>query len=198
MDQPTRDCEVRKVAYHEAAHAVLLWNLGLGVQWILVDRVRCCGKVQPLNHPKDRVSRIGKAVGSVAGLAAHSFLEPSMEWEDVWRCQEDLQRALAFFLPPCELTDGEQLGVALALTRRVVALLDTSEVRKQIENLVRPLLRDGRLYQSQIHSRLQKLPASAVARRKCREFVTALECERHELIRSAQGYAPEFRWPELA
>jgi hypothetical protein len=102
--------------------------------------------------------------------------------------------ALADFLPPCELTDGEQLGVALALLREVTALLKTPEIKRQIKTLVPPLLSAGCLLQHQVEKLLKPLPESAVGRRKSRELVANLERRRVEFASSAIGYAPEFSW----
>ena len=193
---PPAECEVRKVAIHEAAHAVLHWNFGFGVQYVFVDRVRCCGHVQPSHHARGRLPRISRAIGRVAGLAAHSFVEEKLTWEDVWRAHVDLENALADFLPLGDHTDGERLGVAVALVRRVALLLHTPEIKKQIDVLVTPLLAQGRLFQTQVHSRLNSLPETPAARKTCRSFALALEKDREQIVRKAAGYAPEFRWQE--
>jgi hypothetical protein len=189
------DLERRKVAYHEAAHAVLGWNLGFGVIHIVVDRKRFCGKVQPRRGPKNRFERVADAVTMVAGLAAHSYVEPTMTWKDICCSLVDLSRAAPLYAVNSALTDGEQLGLGLALTRKVVVLIEAPEVRKQIESLTKPLLRDGRMFQAQIHARLEQHPATPAAKRRCREFVREVEAQHDEILARVAGFAPEFRWP---
>src|SRR2546425_12760127 len=86
--------ENRKVAFHEAAHAVMYWNLGIGVQRVWVDRFRNCGHAQGLRTGKGRSSRVSLAVASVAGLAVQSYLHPEMRNRDVVRASTDFRLAL--------------------------------------------------------------------------------------------------------
>src|SRR5438552_5498015 len=132
--------ENRIVAFHEGAHAVMYWNLGIGVQRVWVDRQRHCGHVQGLRVGKGRSSRVSSAVACLAGLAAQYYLHPETRTREVVRSYTDFRYALVDFLPPGELTDGEQLGVALALTSEVAVLLKEPEIRKQIHALVPPLI----------------------------------------------------------
>lgn len=186
---------LRKIAYHEAGHAVLYWNLGFGVRQVRLDAVNDCGHAQPQRNPKDRFSRIARAVACVGGLAAHSFLGPRLEWEDLCRSRTDVWRALALFLPPGELTEGEQLEVAIRLTGRVAGLLGAPELHSQIKSLVPPLLETGYLFEFQVEKRLRGLSGSPAARRRCREFVSQLVQERAELVQRAKGAYPDFQWP---
>jgi hypothetical protein len=186
--------QIRKTAYHEAAHAILDWNLGFGVRWIVVDRTTYGGKVMPQRSCRTRFERVGAAVGSVAGLAAQSLLQPRMESEDLARSRTDLRRCAGYLASHLNLTDGEQLALAITLTRQAVPLLHTPEVRKQLEKLVRPLIRDGRMFEAQVHSTLHRLPVSVAARRRCRSFVSSLEPTVEELIESAAGHYSDFRW----
>lgn len=82
----------------------------------------------------------------------------------------------------------------MGLTHRVRGLLEAPELRKQIESLAKPLMRDGHMFQAQIHSRLERHPATKEGRR-CRSFVASLETDLDTVIAVAEGYAPEFSWP---
>jgi hypothetical protein len=186
----------KKLAYHEAAHAVLFWNLGFGVEQVWIDRIRHCGHARAAQERPDRTSRIGYAVASVAGLAAQIYLEPEPTWQDTVRSFQDFRLALIDFLPPVPHTDGEQLGVALVLTKQTRVLLAVPELKKQIQSLVPPLLLRGCLLQREVNVILKGLPESPIARQKCKEFVTWLEQQREALIASQKGYAPEFSWDE--
>jgi hypothetical protein len=189
--------EIRKTAYHEAAHAALDWNLGFGVRWIVINRSTSAGKAMAARLYKSRFERVGAAVVNVAGLAAQSLLQPRMEGIDLARSRTDLRRCATYLASDRALTDGEQLALALHVTRRVVPLLHAAEIQKQLQKLVGPLLRDGRMFEAQVHGVLQRLPASLAARRRCRSFVADLEGQVHELVRGAAGRHPNFDWREL-
>ena len=177
----------------------MFWNLGIGVRQVWVDRSRLCGHASALRYSRDRRGRVGYAIACVAGLAAQSYLEPKLLWEDVLRSFGDFGISLADFLPPGELTDGEQLGVAIAVTKRVAILLNRPELKRQINALVPALMKHGVLLHRQVESILQALPESPAARRMSRELVEELELNRSEYVESARGYAPDFRWnPEAS
>ncbi len=192
--EPDLEKRLRKLAFHEAAHAVMFWNAGFGVERVWVDRIRDCGHALPARQGKDRAGRVGYAVACIAGLAVQCYLEPTLLSGDVVRSYPDFRIALVEFLPVGALSDGEQLGVALALTRKVGAFLRGPEVKRQVYALVPSLLRHGCLLRQQVESLLQALPESRTARQKTRELIEELVREREQIVASARGYAPEFRW----
>jgi hypothetical protein len=191
--QPT-PFQLRKLAYHESAHAVMQWNLGFGVERIWIDRIRDCGHSQPARSLTGRDGRIANAIVCVAGLAAQDILSPGLDTADIVRSFRDFQMALCDFMTTERLTEGEQLGLAIALTTRAVPLVRSNAVRTQIACLAPPLVKSGCLLGHHVGRLLGQLPESAEAKHLCRGFVEELIRDRDGLLASITGIAPEFRW----
>ena len=177
----------RLEAHHEAAHAVIAWQLGFGVKMVWLDRVKHCGHMKPLRRVKGRAGKVGHAVLMCAGVAFQAAVDGEEDAELLHRCHDDLRRSLITLEIPTDLMDGEQFAVAVRLVQRTRRLMESPAVRRQVRSIARPLMRDGCLLARQVDALLKNHTDTPAVARTCRDFVEELASEIDSIVSSARG-----------
>lgn len=180
------------VRYHGAGHAVLMWNRGLEVDRVFVDRIHLSGHVLPtLERPKNHsVSRrIARILYYLAGGVAHRCFQEGADKAKLHFSVPDLKYVLNEIGTLGDLPQGAEVYLLRALLARTIQIVDIPEVQVQIRALATALRPHGCLLKRQVHLLLKGLPVTRAATQKCRQVVAEIVAELPTLLQKAAEVA---------
>ena len=181
------------LCYHEAGHAVLMWNLGFEVDRVFVDRARLSGHVLPtLERPESHSvsTRIARILYYLAGGVAHRCFQEGPDKTTMHPSIADIKYVLDIISTLEDLPAGAEIYLLQIMLVRTIQIVDTAEVQAQIHRLASALQPHGCLFKRQVHLLLKGMSVSHRAIQLSRGAVAEIVSELPTLLQNAKVVAP--------
>ena len=182
---PTNQGSLKHVAFHEAAHAVIGWNFGFVVLRVVVNRADRSGYVLPYGYPAHGPEPVGNILLLLAGGVAHRCYASGIGKQEVHCSEEDYRLALKQITGMFELPSGAEFLVMGYFMNRTRELIDTPEIKAQVQAIANAVLRTEVLTKWQLQKILTQLPASTEAKKQCRAMKLRIEAELERVVEKA-------------
>jgi hypothetical protein len=191
-----QELKFKTTCYHEAAHAVFMWNFDRPVERVIVNRSNPSGYVMSgasLNRPCAVRNRIADILVDLAGGLAHRCFMIDVRQTDIRCSLPDIKMALDLIMTLGDIPPGAELWLLSFILKRTGELIDTPEIQSQVSALAVKLTQRGCLLTRQVHVLLKSLPESRQAKNRCRQAVTTIEAALPDLLEKATEAAANIK-----